>query len=73
MAKKADKASTALDYDLIGVARESHLKVTALRLTIRKLLAELRATEMDTITYYKEAGFTNHEIQSIMLIGMGKS
>lgn len=72
MAKHAHKESTALDWDLIGVARESHLKVTALRLAIRKLVTELRRTEMDTITYYKEAGFTNHEIQGIMLIGMTK-
>lgn len=58
-----------VDYGTLAVAHERHLKVTALRHAIKNMLGELRVAEMDTITDYKAAGFTNHEIRAIMGIG----
>jgi hypothetical protein len=60
---------TDIDYELLAVANETHLKASALRRAIHALRQELGTVQLNTITAYKAAGFTNREIRDIMLIG----
>jgi len=64
------RKDTHLDYGILSEAVASLTRLSNLRSLARSAQLAARRVELDTITLYKSAGFSNLEIRTI--IGIGK-
>lgn len=60
-----------IDYDIMAVAVGNLGELRALRREARALQLKMRQQELNTITHYKAAGFSNLEIRA--LLGIAKA